>query len=148
MPFRPWLYFPASVSHRLAPLGLSAMGLFRTYQKIECRPLTWRGLKFSNPLGLAAGADKNARNVSDWWTFGLGFVEVGTVTLAAQKGNPGKVIDRIGRQGAVWNKLGFPSEGSEEVLKRLQRLPAPRYTPVFVNIGKNRSTANENAASE
>lgn len=148
MSFRPWLYLPAGLSHKLGPIGLSALGLFRTYQKIEYRPLSWRGLKFSNPIGLAAGADKNARNVRDWWAFGVGFVEVGTVTLAAQKGNPGKVIDRVNHERAVWNKLGFPSEGSDAVLTRLNKLPSPRFTPVFVNIGKNKATPNENAATE
>ncbi len=147
---RPWLWLPARVSHALSGLGIEAAAWFnlesRISQNIEWQPLNWKGLQFKNPLGTAGGLDKNAEHVEAWQKLGAGFIEIGTVTPLPQKGNPGTVIDRNLKQLAVWNKLGFPSKGSDYVLNQIQKLT--HKTPLFVNIGKNRNTSIENAGDD
>ncbi len=142
---RPWLFLPAQLAHDLSPQGLRILSLLQPLTETSWRPWRWRDLQFNNPIGLAAGADKNALNVQDWWRFRAGFIEVGTVTPKPQRPNPGKVIGRDLYHRAIWNRLGFPSDGSAAVLQRLSDLPQPRLTPIFVNIGKNRHTPNTEA---
>jgi dihydroorotate dehydrogenase len=145
---KPWLLLPPKLAHDLAPVGLHLAATFRERKTLEWSPLSWRGLNFSNPLGIAGGVDKDAANVADWWTFGPGFVEIGTVTPLAQDPNPGKIIDRDTEAKALWNRMGFPGAGAWEVRENLRDLPLDRTTPVFVNIGKNRTTPNENASGD
>jgi dihydroorotate dehydrogenase len=111
------------------------------------KSFTWNNLEFKNPLGLAGGMDKNAESLKEWWALGAGFVEIGTVTPKPQSANPGKIMDRDLERKALWNKMGFPSHGAEEVYYNLL---AHDYkpTPVFINIGKNRETANEAAVDD
>ncbi len=108
----------------------------------------WRGLRFSNRLGIAGGVDKNAAFVEDWWTLGPGFIEVGTVTPKPQAANPGKIMDRNILHKALWNKMGFPNEGAHRVAQNLAALAQPRHTPIFVNVGRNRETPNEEAFTD
>jgi dihydroorotate dehydrogenase len=115
---------------------------------LEWQPRDWRGLHFDNPLGVAGGVDKNASAIQAWWAMGAGFVEVGTVTPRPQGPNPGRIIDRDNTAQALWNGMGFPNAGTERVRRRLALLPRPPRTPIFVNIGKNRDTANEHAAKD
>src|SRR5579859_6665631 len=75
------------------------------------------GLTFPNPVGLAAGCDKNARAVGVWPQFGFGFVEVGTITAQPQPGNPKPRVFRFPEHGALVNRLGFNSDGSEVVAR-------------------------------
>lgn len=89
--------------------------------------------------------DKDGRCVEAWSKLGAGFVEVGTVTPEPQTANAGLIILRNISEKALWNKLGFPSEGAQKVLERLEKLPSPRTIPLFLNIGKNRTTPNETA---
>lgn len=99
-------------------------------------------------MGIAGGVDKNAEHLKDWWSLGCGFVEIGTVTPRSQSPNPGKIMDRDIHLRAMWNKMGFPSEGADEVFSNLASY-APTYrTPVFVNIGKNRHTPNNQAVQD
>lgn len=104
------------------------------------------GLEFKNPLGIAAGFDKNARLVPFLRAIGFGFVEVGTVTLRPQPGNPKPRMFRFPRHKAVINRLGFNNEGASAVAKRLEPLShGEASTPLFVNIGKNRDVTLEDA---
>ncbi len=99
------------------------------------------GLEFPNPVGLAAGCDKNARAVNAWHSFGFGFVEVGTITAQPQPGNPRPRVFRLTEHRAVVNRLGFNSEGSEVVSRRLRLLSErarPLPVPLGINIGKTK----------
>jgi dihydroorotate dehydrogenase len=145
---KPWLYLPPETAHRIAPYALKLLARFRDYKTLTWKPFGWRHLEFNNRLGIAGGVDKNAFNVEDWWTFGCGFIEIGTVTPLPQLQNEGPVLDRDFEKKLLWNKLGFPNEGMAAVKSRLQTLKRPHFTPLFVNIGKNRTTPNESATSD
>lgn len=101
------------------------------------------GLSFPNPLGVAAGFDKNGTVVNQLASLGFGFVEVGTVTLRPQKGNERPRLFRLPQQRALVNRLGFNNEGATAVADRLRRLQ--RSCVVGVNIGRNKDVANEEA---
>ncbi len=105
------------------------------------------GLTFPNPVGLAAGCDKNGKAVCMWPRLGFGFVEVGTVTASPQAGNPRPRVFRLPEQEAVINRLGFNSEGAEAVAHRMAvlRRGRPLSFPVGINIGKTRQVTGENA---
>jgi dihydroorotate dehydrogenase len=146
MRVRPWLWLSPSLAHKLSPPLLNGLHLFTPNQKPpEWRPLDWRGLHFPNRLGVAGGVDKDARNVKAWWSLGAGFIEVGTITPQPQPGNTAPVVGRDISHLALWNRLGFPSQGVTRVKKRLERLPRPFQTPVFANIGKNALTPLDQA---
>jgi dihydroorotate dehydrogenase len=101
------------------------------------------GLRFPNPLGLAAGFDKNAAVVDAALALGFGFVETGTVTLRPQAGNPRPRLFRLAADGAVINRMGFNNDGLESVRARLQRRREQGKTGlVGVNIGPNRNTVD------
>jgi len=101
------------------------------------------GLKFANPIGIAAGFDKNGRAVNQLASLGFGFVEVGTVTLEPQKGNGKPRLFRLPKDQALINRLGFNNDGAEAVANRL--LPLRRKCVVGVNIGKYKEIPNEEA---
>jgi dihydroorotate dehydrogenase len=101
------------------------------------------GLTFPNPIGLAAGFDKNAEGVTVWPRLGFGFMELGTVTPRPQPGNPRPRIFRLPAEQGLINRLGFPNVGVEEVARRLEKIKsAGRWpaTPVGLNLGKNKDT--------
>lgn len=143
-----WSLIPAEWAHNLSPFFLPIYAELYKSHSPRWREFQWRGLHFRNPLGLAGGVDKNAENLKAWWKLGCGFVEVGTVTPFPQNPNPGKIIDRDFKNEALWNKMGFPSQGAEKVLQNLNQYSLPRPTPLFVNIGKNRTTPNESALQD
>lgn len=101
------------------------------------------GLKFKNPLGIAAGFDKNALVVNQLAALGFGFVEVGTVTYRPQPGNEKPRLFRLPGDEALINRLGFNNEGAKVVAERLASLD--RNCIVGVNIGKNKDVPNEEA---
>jgi dihydroorotate dehydrogenase len=106
------------------------------------------GIKFPNPVGLAAGCDKNGRAVSAWPHFGFGFVEVGTVTAQAQPGNPKPRVFRVPEHGALVNRLGFNSDGSQAVARRLARIRRhgrALSVPLGINIGKTKLVSGDEA---
>lgn len=142
---RPWLWIPSSWSHSLAPYFLKVSSLFQSQDIPKWRPFQWRGLNFPNRIGLAAGLDKDGNQIPYWWKFGVGFLEAGTIVPLPQAANPGRIMNRNTKARAVWNKMGFPSAGLGLFQKRLQRLQRPYPSPVFVNIGKNRQTSNQEA---
>ncbi len=104
------------------------------------------GLKFKNPVGLAAGFDKNAELIDAFASFGFGFVEIGTVTPKPQEGNPKPRLFRLLEDEAIINRMGFNNEGVEKIVERLKR----RTSQVIVggNIGKNKTTPNEQATQD
>lgn len=145
---RPWLLLPPQWAHDLSSLALPFYSLVHGKKTPQWKSFTWRDLHFANPLGIAGGVDKNAEHLKEWWALGCGFVEVGTVTPLPQNPNPGKIMDRDMKLHAMWNKMGFPSHGAEETFYNLAYY-APNYrTPIFVNIGKNRHTPNNQAVQD
>lgn len=105
------------------------------------------GLRFKNQVGLAAGYDKDGLGWKGLATLGFGHIEIGTVTLRAQDGNPRPRVFRLPEDGALINRLGFPSRGFEFVLKQLEG-SRPRDLVIGVNIGKNKDTPLEEASVE
>ena len=100
------------------------------------------GLNFKNPVGVAAGLDKNAAHIREFSSFGFGFVEVGTITPEPQIGNPKKRLFRLEKDNAIINRMGFNNEGLEKILTRLKN----NYDVIIGgNIGKNKSTPNAEA---
>ncbi|MBX3039740.1 MAG: quinone-dependent dihydroorotate dehydrogenase [Bdellovibrionaceae bacterium] len=144
---KPWLWLPASWAHFLSPYALKIVGHLSEKTPPAWKSFVWRGLVFRNRLGIAGGVDKDADNLKAWWALGCGFVEVGTVTPFPQEANPGKIMDRDLSSRSLWNKMGFPSAGADEVVPNL-RAAKPYLTPVFVNIGKNRQTPNDEAVND
>jgi dihydroorotate dehydrogenase len=109
------------------------------------------GLKFPNPIGLAAGFDKNAHVLPAWEGLGFGFAEVGTITAKAQPGNPKPRLFRVPEIGGVINRMGFNNDGAAVVAERLEQLRGtprwPRF-PVGINLGKSKVTPLEEATSD
>lgn len=104
------------------------------------------GLSFANPLGVAAGLDKNAEAAGALFALGFGAVEVGTVTPRPQPGNPKPRLWRLPEDGALINAMGFPSDGAAAVRSRLAGRRFPGV--IGVNLGKNRDTPPERAAAD
>jgi len=100
------------------------------------------GIKFKNPVGLAAGFDKNAEYYNEFSNFGFGFIEIGTVTPLPQEGNPKKRIFRLSRDKALINRLGFNNSGVEKTKKNLNK---KKNVIIGANIGRNSFTSNEEA---
>ena len=109
------------------------------------------GVTFPNPVGLAAGFDKNAVALPAWAALGFGFAEVGTITARAQPGNPKPRIFRVPECAALINRLGFNNAGCDAVAARLQHLREsgrwPRI-PVGINLGKSKVTPLEEATAD
>jgi dihydroorotate dehydrogenase len=105
------------------------------------------GLKFPNPVGLAAGLDKNAVLTDELATMGFGFVEIGTVTPRPQPGNPQPRLFRLPADEALINRMGFNNDGAAVVAERL-RQRQNRQLIIGGNIGKNKDTPNEHAAAD
>lgn len=105
------------------------------------------GLDFPNPVGLAAGFDKDGRYYADMRHLGFGFIEIGTVTPRPQGGNPQPRLFRLPADEALINRMGFNNEGVDALVRRLQ---AYRPTDVIIggNIGKNKDTSNESATED
>ncbi len=145
---KPWLWLPPKLAHDLSPIAIDLYSLFFNSQTPEWRSFKWNNLHFNNPLGLAGGVDKNAEHLPAWQKLGCGFVELGTVTPEAQEPNTGIIFDRSLPDHALWNKMGFPSHGSDEFFYNLKKHHDHSKIPVFINIGKNRTTPNEAAADD
>lgn len=104
------------------------------------------GLKFPNPVGLAAGFDKDARLIDEFTHFGFGFIEIGTLTPRGQEGNEKPRLFRLPTDQAIINRMGFNNEGVDAAVARLKK----RSSKIIVggNIGKNKVTSNEEALSD
>ena len=152
---RPLLYLlPAETAHHLAfaclrlltaipgVLALIRRALHRGEAASRVQTL---GLDFPNPIGLAAGFDKDAIAYEALGALGFGFVEVGTLTGQAQPGNPTPRLFRLPKDRALVNRMGFNNRGSEDAVARLQQ---PRETIVGVNIGKTKVVPEEDAIGD
>lgn len=152
---RPFLFLgdPEAV-HHLAMDSLAVFGplLQRFAPKPDPRlERTVFGLRFPNPVGLAAGFDKNGVALPAWQGLGFGFAEIGTITARAQPGNPKPRIFRIPESRALINRLGFNNDGCDLVASRLQRLRDssnwPKI-PVGINLGKSKVTPLAEATAD
>lgn len=147
---RPLLFeLPAESAHDWALRALSIGGHLGV-NGLVCRqpiaPCTVMGLTFSNPVGLAAGLDKNAIAVDGLAQLGFGFIEVGTVTPRPQPGNPKPRLFRIPAAKALINRMGFNNLGVDALVARIQTI---RYQGVLgINIGKNATTPVESALDD
>lgn len=103
------------------------------------------GLKFKNPVGLAAGFDKDAKLYQELSNFGFGFIEIGTLTPKPQEGNPKKRLFRLKEDSAIINRMGFNNGG---VIEAVERLKKNNGVLIGGNIGKNKNTPNEDATSD
>lgn len=103
------------------------------------------GLKFKNPVGLAAGFDKDAKLFQELSNFGFGFIEIGTLTPKGQEGNPKKRLFRLKEDQAIINRMGFNNGGVTEAVERLK---SNKGVLIGGNIGKNKLTPNEEAVSD
>ena len=103
------------------------------------------GIKFKNPIGLAAGFDKDADLFNELSSFGFGFIEIGTLTPLPQKGNPKKRLFRIKAENGIINRMGFNNKGVDSAIKRLK---TKNKIIIGGNIGKNKNTPNEKASAD
>ena len=116
-----------------------AAGLWR--QTLPLKPVTVAGIHFDNPLGLAAGLDKNAECIDAFGQMGFGFIEVGTVTPKPQLGNDKPRIFRLPQSQAIINRMGFNNKGVDYLVENVKKAS---YKGVLgINIGKNKDTPNE-----
>ncbi|NGM72038.1 quinone-dependent dihydroorotate dehydrogenase [Sphingobacterium sp. SGL-16] len=106
------------------------------------------GLKFKNPVGLAAGFDKNAEYIEDMANFGFGFIEIGTVTPKPQPGNDKPRMFRLVNDEALINRMGFNNQGADVAAGRLKHLKKRNGVIIGGNIGKNKVTPNEEAVND
>lgn len=140
---RPLLFgLPPETAHNLA-IRAASMGIYRAPAPQKDLSKTLFGVNFPNPIGLAAGFDKDAVAINRWKDFGFGFVEVGTVTRHAQPGNPKPRLFRLKKERAIINRMGFNNAGADAMARRLEKANAE--IPVGVNIGKSKVTALEEA---
>lgn len=111
------------------------------------KPFELMGLSFRNPVGLAAGLDKNGECIQAFDAMGFGFVEIGTVTPRPQAGNPKPRLFRLPEHGAIINRMGFNNEGVDALVARAEKAKrSGKLKAVLgINIGKNKDTANEDA---
>jgi dihydroorotate dehydrogenase len=127
-----------------------ALRVLRSFQP-SSKPKKLFGLNFPNPIGLAAGLDKNGVALPAWAALGFGFIEIGTVTAKAQPGNPKPRIFRLPEEQALINRLGFNNDGADAIAQRLSALrKSGRWpaVPVGINIGKSRATPLEQATDD
>jgi dihydroorotate dehydrogenase len=123
--------------------------LFKNLYQLEDKRLVREvlGLKFKNPIGLAAGFDKNASMIEELAEFGFGFIEIGTVTPLPQPGNEKPRMFRLPQDNALINRMGFNNQGVDVVAARLKQVNRKGLI-IGGNIGKNKLTPNEDAVSD
>ncbi|HPF97749.1 MAG TPA: quinone-dependent dihydroorotate dehydrogenase [Mangrovimonas sp.] len=121
--------------------------LMRAFFAVEDKRLERElfGLRFKNPVGLAAGFDKDAKLYKELSNFGFGFIEIGTLTPKPQPGNDKKRLFRLKEDSGIINRMGFNNGGVEEAVKRLKK---NKNVLIGGNIGKNKVTPNENAVND
>ena len=129
--------------HRIPGMGSLIRGLYQVKDERLERKLF--GLTFPNPIGLAAGFDKDAKLYQELSNFGFGFIEIGTLTPKPQPGNHKKRLFRLPEDDALINRMGFNNEGVEEAIERLKM---NKGVLIGGNIGKNKITPNDEAVSD
>lgn len=139
-------YFTFSVIKIISSIPGASFLIRRLYTVNDKRlERTVFGLKFPNPVGLAAGFDKNAVLYKELTHFGFGFIEIGTLTPKGQPGNPKKRLFRLKEDNAIINRMGFNNEGVEDAVTRLKK---NKNVLIGGNIGKNKVTPNEDAVND
>ena len=156
--FRPILFLQdAEQTHEQALSVLSHLsfleGLLENFYVVRDKRLEvdFGPLKFSNPVGLAAGFDKNGKAVKIWPGFGFGFAEIGAVTAHAQPGNPKPRLSRLPQDYALINRLGFNNDGADAIGRKLQRMQecgALPKIPLGINIGRSKIVDNKDASED
>lgn len=138
-------YFTFSAIRFLNKVGFSAV--FKSLYEVKDSRLEREvfGLKFKNPVGLAAGFDKDAKLYQELSNLGFGFIEIGTLTPKGQEGNPKKRLFRLKEDSAIINRMGFNNGG---VLEAVERLKKNNGVLIGGNIGKNKLTPNEEAVKD
>ena len=121
--------------------------MLRQYYRASYKPVHVFGLEFPNPVGLAAGYDKDGSAWKGAAMLGFGHIELGTVTLRPQPGNPKPRVFRFPAERAIINRMGFTNKGVDYLLNNISQLPTHDYI-LGINIGKNLSTPVENALSD
>ena len=149
--FRPFLFsFDAETAHNLALSGMNltpAGAMQRLFgSKVPSRPTTVMGLEFKNPVGLAAGMDKNGDHVDALGELGFGFIEVGSTTPKAQPGNPKPRMFRIPEAEGIINRLGFNNKGVDHLVEAVSERTFDGI--LGINIGKNKITPNDKAVDD
>ncbi len=154
---KPLLFrLPAERAHYLTVsllkfvLALPVVGaLFRRYYQLEDPRLEREvfGLRFPNPVGLAAGFDKDGKSFEAMSSLGFGFIELGTVTPKGQAGNPQPRLFRLPQDEGLINRMGFNNEGVMALVERLKKAPQSKVI-IGGNIGKNKVTPNETASED
>lgn len=139
-------YFTFSLIRNISKLP-GFKSLFRKMYLVEDKKLERQlfGLTFKNPVGLAAGFDKDAKLYNELSNFGFGFIEIGTLTPKPQDGNPKKRLFRLKEDSAIINRMGFNNGGVEEAVERLKK---NKGVLIGGNIGKNKVTPNEDAVED
>ncbi|MFB9236680.1 quinone-dependent dihydroorotate dehydrogenase [Plantactinospora siamensis] len=134
---------------RLATLSTNrpALAALRTAYAVRA-PRTVFGVDFPNPVGLAAGMDKDGVALPAWPALGFGFVEVGTVTAQPQPGNPRPRLFRLPDSGAVVNRMGFNNSGAAALAGRLAALGRPLGVPLGISLGKSKVTPLDGAVAD
>lgn len=146
---RPLLFLlDAETAHTLTLNTLSLLQTTRLLptRSVHCSPIRIMGLDFPNPVGLAAGLDKNGAHINALAQLGFGFLEVGTVTPRPQPGNPRPRLFRIPQAKAIINRMGFNNVGVDKLLENVQRT---HYQGILgINIGKNADTPLQHAVDD
>ena len=131
------------------PITRSSVSLM--YKPSKQIPTTIFGLDFRNPFGIAAGMDKRAEALRGWESLGLGFMEIGGITMLEQLGNPKPRMFRAGKSKALVNRMGFNNPGSENIAIQLKRHFSKHgqpKIPLWINLGKSKLTELEDAADD
>jgi dihydroorotate dehydrogenase len=147
---RPLLFrLDAELAHRLTLAALARVPALKPAPDPPELATEVCGLTFTNPLGLAAGMDKDARAITAWNALGFGFAEIGTVTPRPQPGNPRPRMWRLPTQRALINRLGFPSDGIASVAPRIVRARDRKLRlRLALNLGPNKETPAEQVAQD
>ncbi len=137
---------PAEMAHDLSIKMLASPASFIVSAKQIKNPVKLLGIDFPNPVGLAAGFDKNADAIKGLSTLGFGFIEVGTVTPKPQKGNPKPRLFRLKENQAIINRMGFNNKGVKHLVSQIEKTKPNGI--LGINIGKNKTTPNEKAVDD
>ncbi|MBL4867063.1 MAG: quinone-dependent dihydroorotate dehydrogenase [Pseudomonadales bacterium] len=142
---------PAETSHELSMLSIDAAYKTGTSFLVaggrpKDKPVEVMGITFPNPVGLAAGLDKNGDHIDGLAALGFGFIEIGTVTPRSQPGNPKPRLFRLTEHNAIINRMGFNNKGVDHLVRQVKQ---SKYRGVLgINIGKNKDTPLENALDD
>ncbi|MCY4329715.1 MAG: quinone-dependent dihydroorotate dehydrogenase [Endozoicomonadaceae bacterium] len=140
---------PPECSHTISMVSMDLLektGLLKLYNASNYAPVKVMGIDFPNPVGVAAGLDKNGEHIQALGSLGFGFIETGTVTPRPQPGNPKPRLFRLTQQHALINRMGFNNKGVDYLVEQIKK---SHFKGVLgVNIGKNRDTPAENAIDD